>query len=238
MGQGFDKGLLLRRGVEGGIHRRRVGHEVSLLGQPGNEGADAGVGVLDIVDRVLAVLPNRQIQIEVQGGGGGAGVEEEAGGVHAHLVQQIPQGDGLAGALGHADGLAVLEEVDQLHQHDDQPVGAVQAQAVQGGLEAGHVAVVVGAPDVDGLGEAPLLQLIAVVGDVGGEVGVEAVGPAEHVVLQVELVHLLLALALGQELLLEQGGGVEPQGPVLLIGPALAGQQLHSLGHVAAVVEG
>ena len=37
---------------------------------------------------------------------------------------------------------------------------------------------------------------------------------------------------------LEQGGGVEPQGPVLLIGPALAGQQLHGLGHIAAVVEG
>ena len=86
--------------------------------------------------------------------------------------------------------------------------------------------------------EKPRCQLVAVVGDVGGEVGVEAVGPAEHVVLQVELVHLLLALALGQELLLEQGGGVEPQGPVLLIGPALAGQQLHGLGHIAAVVEG
>ena len=39
-------------------------------------------------------------------------------------------------------------------------------------LEAGHVAVVVSAPDVDGRGEAPLLQLVAVVGDVGGEVGV------------------------------------------------------------------
>lgn len=69
----------------------------------------------------------------------------------AHLGQQIPQGDGLPEQAGHADGLAVLEEIDQLHQHDDQPVGAVQAQAVQGSLEAGHVAVVVGAPDVDGL---------------------------------------------------------------------------------------
>ena len=114
------------------------------------------------------------------------------------------QGDGLAGALGHAHGLAVLHQVDQLHEHHDQPVGAVQSQAVQGGLEPGHMAVVVGAPDVDGLVKAPHLQLVAVVGDVGGKVGVEAVGPAQHVVLQVQLVHLLLGLALPHELLLEQ----------------------------------
>ena len=80
-------------------------------------------------------------------------------------------------------------------------VGAVQAQArPERALQAGHMAVVVGAPDVDGLVKAADLQLVAVVGDVGGEVGVEAVGAAEHVVLQVQLVHLLLALALGQVL--------------------------------------
>ena len=81
-------------------------------------------------------------------------------------------------------------------------MGAVQPQSVQGGLEPGHVAVVVGAPDVDRLVKAPLFQLVAVVGDVGGEVGVKAVGPAQHVVLQVQLVHLLLSLALPHELFL------------------------------------
>ena len=62
------------------------------------------------------------------------------------------------------------------------------------------MAVVVGTPDVHSLVKAADLQLVAVVGDVGGEVGVEAVGAAEHVVLQVQFVHLLLALALGQVL--------------------------------------
>ena len=89
-------------------------------------------------------------------------------------------------------------------------MGAVQAQPVQGGLEPGHMAVVVGAPDVDGLVKPPHLQLVAVVGDIGGKVGIEAVGPAEHVVLQVQLVHLLLALPLPHELFLQQLGGVQP----------------------------
>ena len=100
------------------------------------------------------------------------------------------------------------------------------------------MAVVVGAPDVDGGLEAPLLQLVSVVGDVGGKVGVEPVGPAEHVVLQVQLVHLLPGLALPHVLLLEQFSGVEPQGAVLLIGPALVSEHAHSLGHIAALVEG
>ena len=100
------------------------------------------------------------------------------------------------------------------------------------------MAVVVGAPHVHRLVKLAHLQLVAVVGDVGGKVGVEAVGPAEHVVLQVQLVHLLLGLALPHILLLEKLGGVQPQGPVLLIGPALLPQQLHRLGHIAALVEG
>ena len=148
------------------------------------------------------------------------------------------EGDGLAGALGHPHRLSVLHQVDQLHQHDDQPVGAVQSQSVQSRLEPRHMAVVIRTPDVDGLVKAPDRQLVAVVGDVGGKVGVETVGPAEHVVLQVQLVHLLLGLALPHEFLLQQLGGVQPQGAVLLIGPALLGEHLHRLGHIAALMEG
>ena len=63
------------------------------------------------------------------------------------------------------------------------------------------MAVVVGAPDVDDLVEAADGELVAVIGDVGGEVGVEAVGPAEHVVLQIQLfnVRFLLALLAGSD---------------------------------------
>ena len=36
----------------------------------------------------------------------------------------------------------------------------------------------------------------------------------------------------------QQFGGFQPQGPVLLVGPVLLGEQPHRLGHIAAVVEG
>ena len=72
------------------------------------------------------------------------------------------------------------------------------------------MAVVVRAPHVDNLIEAPLLELVAMVGNVGGEIGVEAVGTAQHIVLQIQLVYLLSGLALPDKLLLEQSGGVQP----------------------------
>ena len=75
------------------------------------------------------------------------------------------------------------------------------------------------------------------VGNVGSKIGVEAIGPAQYVVLQIQLVYLLLALTLGQVFPLEQFGGVQPQGAVLLISPALLGQQIHCLGHIARVMQ-
>ena len=45
------------------------------------------------------------------------------------------------------------------------------------------MAVVVGAPDVDDLVEMTHGELVAVVGDIAGEVGVETVGAAQNVVL-------------------------------------------------------
>ena len=110
--------------------------------------------------------------------------------------------------------------------------------ASRGPLEAGHVAVVVGAPDVDDPVEAPDGELVPVVGDVGREVGVEAVGPTEHIVLQVQLLDVRLFFAGPPVVVPEDVGGPEPQSPVLLIGPAPRRQQLHRLGHIAALVEG
>ena len=102
-------------------------------------------------------------------------------------------------------------------------------QGVHGPLQPGHVAVVVGAPDVDDLVKAPDLELVPVVGDVRGEVGVEAVGPAEHVVLQVQLGDVLLALARLPVGLLQDTGGSQPQGPLLLVGPAQGGELVHGV---------
>ena len=148
------------------------------------------------------------------------------------------EGDGLAGTLGHPDHLAVPQQLHQLHEHDIQPLGAIKAQRVQCALQAGHMAVMVGAPDVDDLVEAPDSELIAVIGDIRGEIGVEAVGPAEHVILQIQLFNVRFLFALLAEVIPQNIGRLQPQSAVLFVGPALFRQQVHSLGYIAALVEG
>jgi len=70
-----------------------------------------------------------------------------------------------------------------VHQHDVETVRAVEAQRVHRTLHAGHVTVVVSAPDVNDLVEVTHGELVAVIGNVAGEVGIEAVGAAQNVVL-------------------------------------------------------
>ena len=100
------------------------------------------------------------------------------------------------------------------------------------------MAVVVGAPDVHHLVKAADGELVPVVGDIGGKVGVESVGAAEHVVLQRQLLDVLVGLTGGTELLRQNVGGLQPQSAVLLIRPAPVGEQLHGVRHIAALVEG
>ena len=75
-------------------------------------------------------------------------------------------------------GFAVLKQVHQLHQHNHQAAGAVQTKAVQRRLQAGHMAVMVGTPDIDDFIEAAFFKFVAVIGDISGEIGVKSVGTA------------------------------------------------------------
>jgi hypothetical protein len=112
---------------------------------------------------------------------GGAVVEEKAGGVNRHFIQQFGQSDGPAGALGHANRLAFVNKVDQLVKHGLQALG-IDADRLQSGAEAQDVAVVVGAQNVNGDVKAALFQFVAVVGDVGGVVRVKTVGSDHNLV--------------------------------------------------------
>ena len=98
--------------------------------------------------------------------------------------------------------------------------------------------MVVGAPDVDDLIEAADFELVAVVGDVAGEVGVEAVGAAQHVVLQAELVDVLVLLALLAVLVAHDLRGLDPERAVLFIGPAEVGELFRRVGNKAGLVQG
>ena len=86
-------------------------------------------------------------------------------------------------ALGHLHPLAALGEVDELHDHELEPLG-LAAERLPDRLHALDVAVVVGAPDVDRAVVAAC-ELVQVVGDVGGEVGVARRRAPQHAVLVV-----------------------------------------------------
>src|SRR5450759_6031401 len=60
---------------------------------------DPGVRILDVVDRVLARMLARQIEVEVDRGVVRARQQEPAGRIHADLLQEILERDELARAL-------------------------------------------------------------------------------------------------------------------------------------------
>ena len=131
-----------------------------------------------------------------------------AGGVDADRLDEVVDGHDGAGALGHPQRLAVLEQVDHLA---DQDLEVLARGVAEGGAHRHHpadVAVVVGAEHDEAAVEAAL-ALVEVVGQVAGEVGPLAVGLDDHPVLVVA------------ELL-----GAQPERAVLLVGVAQLGEPL------------
>ncbi len=159
--------------------------------------------VLHVEHRVRVGLFQRQIDVEDEFRVRLAADQEEAHRVLAGPVDQVAQGHVAARALGQLDLLPAFHHRDHFVQ---QIVGVAHRHAhvdrLQPGAHAGDGAVVVRALDVDGLDEAAL-ELVHVVGDVGHEVGVRAIGLAHHAVLVVAVF-----------------GGAQPQGAALFEGLA------------------
>ena len=188
---------ILTDGLGGdGLHA----HLISLLGRnvsgTAQNGAHASVSVLHVVHRVGVVAFLNGLDVEVDHLVGALGDERVASGVGTDLVDELLQGHHGALALGHTDGLAVTQQVDELAQQNLELAGVTQG--IADAADALDVAVVVGAPDVDDVVNA--LELIPVIGNVGGEIGVLAVGLDQDAVLVVA-----------------QIGGTEPQGAVLSV---------------------
>ena len=170
--------------------------DAGLGGLPADR-VDPRVGVLHVEDRVLVRLRGDQVEVD-----GLAGVERleqegEPGHVGADLVDEVVEQHEVAGPLRQPHLLAAPHERHELAEDDLELVGLV-AERLHAGLQARDVAVVVGAPDVDEQLEAAG-ELVAVVGDVGEQVGGLAVGLHEDPVLVVAEV-----------------GGAQPDGAVLL----------------------
>ena len=195
-------------------HRQRPllrGTGVLLARGLAQKRADAGVRVLDVVDRVARVLLLGDLDVEVDRLVGGARQHQKPGRVHADLVDELGERHHLARALGHAHGLAVAEQVDELAEHHLERAGV--APCLEHRLAALHVAVVVGAPDVDQVVETAH-ELVMVIGHVANEVR-----------------HLAVLLDEDAVLVIAECRGAEPGGAILLEKVALLVHRVQSARH-------
>ena len=99
------------------------------------------------------------------------------------------------------------------------------------------MSVMVGPPNIDNPVKAAHREFVPVIGDVGGEIGIESVGAAEHVVLEVELFDFRRLFPGFYKVVAHNFGGFQPQRAVALIRPAAPREFVDSLRDVAALVE-
>ena len=147
------------------------------------DAGDTRVRVLHVVDGVVARLAPRQLEVEVDRGVVAAPEHEPAGRVDADVVDQLVERDEVAAALRHLRALAAFDDVDEPHDQRLEHVG-IGAERGDRCPHSRGVAVMVGAEHVDQPLEAAL-ELVAVVSDVGGEVGRFPVGADQDSILVV-----------------------------------------------------
>ena len=155
----------------------------ALVGRLAQDARDPRVRVLDVVDRVVLRGRAGELEVDVDRRVVAALEHEEARRVDADVVDQLVEGDEVAAALAHPPALAALDDADQLHDRRLEAI-RVDAERRERRPHPRHVAVVVGAEHVD-QPLVPALELVEVVGDVGGEVGRLAVGADQDAVLVV-----------------------------------------------------
>ena len=99
-----------------GLHAHLVGLLGGNVGGTAQDGAHAGVSILHVIDRVGVVALLNGLDVEVDHLVGALGDERVASGIRANLVDELLKGHHGALALGHTDGLAVTQQVDELAQ--------------------------------------------------------------------------------------------------------------------------
>src|SRR5699024_669878 len=160
-----------------------------------------------------------QVHVDVQGRVHRGPDQRVAGRVHTDGLDQVVEGDDGAGALRHAHGLAIADEVHHLADHDLNLLRVI-AQGCRGCLQAGDVAVVIRTQHVNAQVVAAV-DLIRDVGNVAGDVGGVAVGLDDDAVLVVAEV-----------------AGAQPPGPVGFVEVAVGLQLFDGLVHRAGFEEG
>ena len=138
---------------------------------------------LDVEDRVLLGLTLGEIYVEDELRVAATHQEKVAGRVHSRLLEQVAERDEVTGALREPHFLTAAHHAHQLQQVGVKEIGGI-AQRLHRGAHAGDIAVMIGAPHVDGGAEAALV-LVAMIRDVGEKVRVRAVALHQHAILVV-----------------------------------------------------
>jgi hypothetical protein len=139
------------------------------------------VRVLDVVDRVLVRLLLGQLDVEVDVDVRATTREEPSRGVGTDLREELVEGDVGTRPLGHRDLDAIAHKPDPARE-DHLDGRLVEAHSLGGIADPGDRSVVIGAPDVDQVVEAPA-ELLGHVADIGGKVGRLAVRADHHPIL-------------------------------------------------------
>ena len=176
------------------------------------------MSVLNVIDRIVGALRFRQIQIEVQMLVAFSRKIKVARGIHAHFIVELLQRHEISAAFTHAHGFTASEQRHQLNERYAQRIRIV-TQGTQGRLHPRNVTVMIRAPHIDDAIEAAL-QLLVMVGDVGGEVSVEPVLSLHDTIL-----------------IVAEDGGAKPGGAVILVQMTVRAQFVQSARDLALVVE-
>ena len=141
-----------------------------MVGAVAEDRAEPGVGVLHVVDRVVAGLLGPDVEVEVDRRVAGVPDQGVPCGVGTQRLDQVVDEDHGPGALGHPHRLPVADEVDHLaDQHLEVLVRGV-AEGLAHRHQPADVPVVVGAEHDHAQVEAAL-ALVEVVGAVTRDVG-------------------------------------------------------------------
>ena len=163
---------------------------------------------LHVVDGVLHRLLGHHVEVERLRGVDALEQERHARDVGVDAVEDVGERDDVPGTPRHPHLATVLDDLHELPENDLGLAGR-ETERLHARLQRLHLAVVVGAPDVDQVREAAP-ELVTVIREVVAEVRGRAVAAHEHPVARVAeigraqparavaLVHISAAIELGE----------------------------------------
>ena len=183
------------------------------------QAADTRICVLNIVNRILAVLLNSEVKVKVHFRVWFPQIEQETCGIHRHFFQQGYKRNCFAAALAGFDDFTVTNQANHLHQEYVQ-IGRVDSQRLQGAFQTRHIAMMVGTQHIDRFVKFAHHQFVIMVCNIRHNISRHAVCTHQNKIFGAVVFTL------------------KPECAVLFIGCALFFQQRNHALHCAVFVQG